>query len=969
MAEGEEKKKEYHIRLLTFLIGPATETLHLFFEIKVLNSLDFFIFLEKHKHTLFHEFHSAVPCCECDASCIGDSQKRACLNRSQFNLLFETDDKRECQCLTKKQRKHIKQLCLCGVSAKRTSTVDEMDITLLSAVFKTCCPAGSISGNPKWIEDIRDTRNYIYHCPSDKMTKSEFDRRFAIVEQSVFNLASVVGPVFSKMMKGQISFFKNSDLSTIKEFIRSSNDSILQIVESFVEEQTQTIQALVDQTRNLAKDSKDMKTEVLSHLHQQKDDIVIEMRNIVFEVKTVIQSEKSKATYPVRKKMSQDHDVCYVEWRLATPGNWNVDEIKKTLTNISSVIGQWFHIEFVYKGSLFIQTTIEMTVLKTKIEFQRAVKSFLRDVVDLCDLDMETKTVVKAEVVLSTEKFAIRKHVAEHSFPEQITTSRYSCDPCSSKHISADATQYCSKCQNNLCRQCIRNHKLEAAYVGHNLTDIDTLIAENMCLTHEDSILECFCADHDSLCCQSCVTMEHTSCERLVPLQDAAKDVNQSVMFQEISYSLSNITTAIEKAVKNENKNIKNLDNDEVTIFNKVASIKLGIFKLLDEFEDDIRRETHMLKMKGHDQSELNIKQLLQILKPIKTISNDLNRAFMYGSQEQMFVLIHKCIPNISVHELKLQEIVPTLETRRLVFQPPENIHNMVRSLGSTTVQPLPYEAGYKTSKIQQVQIPSLPSKMPTNFSLIQKIEIKRVSVCLGSMGITEDSRLLLCNYNNSNLLVYNSDLGEYLQDCKLLGQPWDIAVIPNSDKAVVTLLDRSFIQFIDTKTMTAGFKTSLPDVCYGVTFVNGRICVGGYGRYIHIVDIQGKYITKVKAPDAGNIYYLHPGPLDSIYFTHFTDNAVSYVTLEGGHRFTYTSKDLKRPQAVITDNKGQLYVACKDSNNIQRLTPKGEFFDVILNEKDNIEYPVGIVFSNDYRKLFVLNQSQDTYILVFACS
>lgn len=105
-----------------------------------------------------------------------------------------------------------------------------------------------------------------------------------------------------------------------------------------------------------------------------------------------------------------DHDVCYVEWRLATPGNWNVDEIKKTLTNISSLIGQWFHIEFVYKGSLFIQTTIEMTVLKTKIEFQRAVKSFLRDVVDLCDLDMETKTVVKAEVVLSTEKFAMRKH-------------------------------------------------------------------------------------------------------------------------------------------------------------------------------------------------------------------------------------------------------------------------------------------------------------------------------------------------------------------------------------------------------------------------------------------------------------------------------------------------------------------------------------------------------------------------------
>lgn len=55
---------------------------------------------------------------------MNDTKKRACLNRSQFNLLFETDDKRESQCQTKKQGIHIKQLCMCGVSPKRTSTVD-----------------------------------------------------------------------------------------------------------------------------------------------------------------------------------------------------------------------------------------------------------------------------------------------------------------------------------------------------------------------------------------------------------------------------------------------------------------------------------------------------------------------------------------------------------------------------------------------------------------------------------------------------------------------------------------------------------------------------------------------------------------------------------------------------------------------------------------------------------------------------
>ncbi|CAC5362328.1 unnamed protein product [Mytilus coruscus] len=900
MAEGEEKKKEYHIRLLTFLIGPATEALHLFFEIKVLNSLDFFIFLEKHKHILFHELHPSVSCCECDISSIGESQKRGCLNRSQFNLLFEIDDEREFQGHTKKQGQQIKQLCLCGVSAKRTSTVDEMDITLLSAVIKACCPAGSISGNPKWIEEIRDTRNYIAHCPSDKITKSEFDRRFAIAEQSVLNLASV-------------------------------------ILEVFKEHQTQTIQSLADETRNFAKDSEDMKTEVLRQLHKQKDDIVIEMRNIVFEVKTVIQSELPKATDPNSKIMSQDHDVCYVEWSLATPGNWNVDEIKKTLENISSLIGQWFRIEFVYTG----------------------------DVVDLCDLDMETKTIVEVEVVLSAEKFETS---AEYIVPEQITTSMISCDQCSGQHVCAEAIQYCSECQNNFCQQCITNHNSNAAYMRHSLTDIGKLFVDNICLKHQGGILEYFCVKHDCLCCESCMTKEHSSCQRLVPLEDAAKDVNQSVMFQNVSYALSNITTTLDKAVISQNENIKNLHDDEVTIFNKVASYKTEIIKLLDEFENDIRRNTHLLEKEGKDQSESNRKKLLQIIKPINNISKHLNQAFMYGSQKQMFILIRKCALDVSVFELKLQEIVSTLGTKRILFQPSDNIHDMVRSLGSTILHSLPYEADYKTPKIQQVQIPLLTPQMTMNFTLSRKIEIKRYNVCLSSMGMTEDNRLLLCNNNSPCLLVY-SDLGEYLQDCRLPDIPWDIAVIPGEDKAVVSLLDQCFVQFIDIKTMIAGSLIAVPDVCYGVTFVNGKICVGGYGRYIHILDKQGKHITKVKLPDAGNIYYLHPGPLDSIYFTHFTDHAVSCVTLEGELRFTYTSKNLKRPQAVITDTKGQLYLACKDSNNIQRLTPKGEFIDIILIEKNNVEYPVGLVFSNNYRKLFVLNQSKDTYILVFACS
>lgn len=231
MAESDEKKNEHYLRLLSFIIGPATETLQLFFEIKVLNSLDFVIFLEKHKHVLFHELHSFTSCCHCQNFSIRSAHRKGLLTKDQFDFLFETDESYEIQSHKRTQDQKIKeQLCLCGVSAKLTTTVDVIDISLLSALIQSCCPPEIMfRSSLKWIKDINEARNYIAHCPSNKMTKFEFDQQFSVTEQAVLDLAGVVGRVIQKMIKIQISRFKMSELSTIKDTIKNSNESIRRV--------------------------------------------------------------------------------------------------------------------------------------------------------------------------------------------------------------------------------------------------------------------------------------------------------------------------------------------------------------------------------------------------------------------------------------------------------------------------------------------------------------------------------------------------------------------------------------------------------------------------------------------------------------------------------------------------------------------------------------------------------------------
>lgn len=107
------------------------------------------------------------------------------------------------------------------------------------------------------------------------------------------------------------------------------------------------------------------------------------------------------------------------------------------------------------------------------------------------------------------------------------------CDPCSCKNVILKAIQFCSKCQQKLCQECIANRNMNAVFFKHNLTDIETLSLETSTL-HKGNILDFFCVVHDCLCCLSCKTEEHNSCQDLLPLEDAAKDVEHSVMFQDL---------------------------------------------------------------------------------------------------------------------------------------------------------------------------------------------------------------------------------------------------------------------------------------------------------------------------------------------------------------------------------------------------------------------------------------------------
>ena len=220
----DDEERERYTNLLRFTFGISLDVLHHYFEIRVLEKEEFFIFLDRCKHVLFHAVHPTVSCCECRNRSIPLFTKQPILFSVQFNLLFDIKNS-TLQCLHNKTVRH----CLCKYSASRSVKVNSLDIPLVYAIVKTCCP--SIHGNSQWIKDVRDTRNFLAHKSNCQLTKDEYDTRLNTVENATLDLAKVVSSTCLKMLHNQISDFKKdkSFSNTVKDLLEGSNDDVYKV--------------------------------------------------------------------------------------------------------------------------------------------------------------------------------------------------------------------------------------------------------------------------------------------------------------------------------------------------------------------------------------------------------------------------------------------------------------------------------------------------------------------------------------------------------------------------------------------------------------------------------------------------------------------------------------------------------------------------------------------------------------------
>ncbi|XP_063448463.1 uncharacterized protein LOC134727994 [Mytilus trossulus] len=475
-------------------------------------------------------------------------------------------------------------------------------------------------------------------------------------------------------------------------------------------------------------------------------------------------------------------------------------------------------------------------------------------------------------------------------------------------------------------------------------------------------LLDYYCTDHDIVCCRACISNEHRLCQNVLPLELASKDVKKSALFNDVMEDMTHLITTLNALDNNRQSNLQSMEESKSTITKKIRAVKSKFLKQIDDLERELTTTLSSLQRKHEMEINKQKQEISQVLVNVIENKNKMDFLRDHGSKNQLFIFLRQQVTNIHSAEAKIQQIVSDSQEVNITFD--EKKDGKLESFGSLSEYVQPCKVQYKPKKFQQAQIKAEPMKNILGFEKETVLKLNtNVVKRLICVSVSNNNKLLITDILSSDhkLYVYR-DCKDYETEITFSSEPCCVAVIPGTDRAVVTLPIEGSIQFIKTTTMTKDNKVDVGFTCYGITAGRDRIYVGGEGGTIKILDYNGKTLKTIQLG------------VDSICFMVYNDlqdhlivrcvGKLLCIKVDG--TLVY-SKDVSGVAGLTLDRQKNIYIGGFYTSNIQRMSSDGENCEDMMNKNNDINRPYGMCFNNDFTKLFVIN-NDNTSVCVYKC-
>ncbi|XP_052074102.1 E3 ubiquitin-protein ligase TRIM71-like [Mytilus californianus] len=538
------------------------------------------------------------------------------------------------------------------------------------------------------------------------------------------------------------------------------------------------------------------------------------------------------------------------------------------------------------------------------------------------------------------------------------------CGTCSRRSKSTKAVKYCTDCEDALCSECLDVHGTIKACASHHVIDVNVIdgspfIVNKFCAVHPVMVLELFCSDHDTLCCRSCMASHHRSCDKLLPIEVAAKGVKTSTMYEEINTDVHILNTAVNELEDKKRKGMLSLNDSTEIVQQDVKNLKGQLQKRIQETEAALMSEIDKIHTNLSKESSDDLDKICDQRKKIQNISEQFLSVTKHGSECQIFMFINNIKKELNCQVNDFQELLSSQKDVSLSFKE-SDLLIVMKSFGSVEMKEASLNIKCKPLKGQQAQKLQQQRKIPTQFKLDAKFKVAGASIA--AIGVTKDNRLFLCNQTSRNLYVM-SDTGQQFATIQMNGTQWGIAIEEEKNLAWITLPGINSIQTVNIVTMTKGQPIKLLERCYGIALIDDQIAVGGIGK-IHIIGRIGNLKKTLDVGEINYIYSISVWDKQQLYYAQLSK--LKCVGLDG----TVTSISTEDSYQVIDvkqDRIGNAYLLEYQAANFKLFSFENKSIKTILTKKDGLNNPYGFAFSKDFSKLFISNYSSSK-ILVFLC-
>ncbi|XP_071178456.1 uncharacterized protein [Mytilus edulis] len=362
------------------------------------------------------------------------------------------------------------------------------------------------------------------------------------------------------------------------------------------------------------------------------------------------------------------------------------------------------------------------------------------------------------------------------------------CGPCFAENKTLKATKFCSDCEERLCSSCTESHDRFKAFKSHHVIDLSSvdnkipISVTKCCQIHTELLLDYFCTDHDIICCRACIPNDHRTCQNILPLEFASKNVKTSALYTDVMQEIKHLLAILNKFNDNRQSNLELLAKSKLAITNRISELKVQLLKQIDTLELDLHSTLSSFKLKHETKINNQKEEISQMLEILKSKENEIEVLKECGSNKQLFIALRKQVSDVQTAEDKVQQMISSSQEVDISLDEYKNVK--MKCFGSLLENVKPCQILYKPLKFQQAQIMAEPTHRTLGFDKdpfapfpagkFNMDEFKRVYSNKDTLKVALP--YFWNNFEKNNYSIwyceykYNSELTKIFMTCNLVG-------------------------------------------------------------------------------------------------------------------------------------------------------------------------------------------------------